>query len=127
MSRIPKYRVWFKGKKMRQVTALHWVSGGLKWNDSEKEGWIHVEPQYKKELKADSILMTFTGAYDRLKQEVWEDDIIVWPETNRKRYYRVQWDEEEHCWVANRRDDSSWLFGSFEIVGNAHELPDLVK
>ena len=123
MSREIKFRAW-DGEKMVPQQALYWNGDsfytGL-WNNEE----THIEG----EDQAGVELMQYTGLKDRSGVEIYEGDIL-----------RDQ--ENDALWVASfsdrgffcahsPNDSLDWVIllddYTFQVVGNIHENPDLLK
>ncbi|MCU0082464.1 YopX family protein [Streptococcus danieliae] len=115
---IPKFRAWFNAK-MYNEPLIHDGKVYLDWQDFE-DGRT-----YK-----DIILMQSTGLIDSQGVEVFEGDVLYYPENPEgEKYGIVVWQKESLAFVLETAFDylpyNLWLVG--EVVGNIYENPELLE
>jgi len=125
---------------MREIKFRAWVSGRFHyWGFIEKDGHLcfagitqsNKEPLTLEEVKNRS--QQFTGLLDRTGKEIYEGDILV--ETGYPTPARCIWFEEGAGFVFQsiKNPDDVWCPNSdatgrgFEVIGNIHKNPELLK
>lgn len=143
----------FRGKR---ISDGKWIYGFYaKWDGDEtnEDGYAHTifgsdwETMAQGELMDDFSLVDprtvgeFTGIKDKNKVEIYEGDILSWPDFYRQeRRGLVTWCEQSGGWMIDREwlcaegNKKSWDFlgtGGFnrrsEVIGNIHENPELLN
>lgn len=121
MNREVKFRAWdTKINEMLPVVKLNFQAKEVTYYESEdyedKSDWQHFE---------NCILMQYTGLKDKNGVDVYDGDILKANHTT----VAVEW--TGHSWgAANELDNEDYIVitdpGSFEVIGNIHENPELL-
>lgn len=104
-------------------------------------GWMHDEVYFEQGSDVsyqidDCKLMQFTGLLDKNGKEIFDGDITPYLECSRegkvnaqvyyceiKAQFRVKWMDGEHELSDNLGNCNEW----FEVIGNIHQNPELIK
>ena len=107
-----------------------WVYGGITWNPSKKEVFIHTEWDEGKVIP--ETVGQYTGLCDKNGTRIFEGDIVHW----KKVPYFVRWDSKKAEFVfANDMEADYFVVGFNEhttmkfckVVGNIHDNPELLN
>lgn len=106
-----KMRAWMKKeKKMVDVSCFDYANNMIWYvNDQGKIEYIHV---------CDCILLQCTGLKDKNGVLIYEGDIIKYGHV--LNLFLVEWCDKQCQW-------SIGSIGGFEVVGNIHQNPELLK
>lgn len=116
MSREIRFRVWLKYNDVEQMMPHEWIMGTI----SQGDGYS---------LEDFSNLMQLTGLKDKNGREIYEGDIVQFPDKI-ARYGHVARDVVEY------KDGGFWPFTDpyipvaveeLEIIGNVYENPELIS
>ncbi|MCK1222629.1 YopX family protein [Streptococcus uberis] len=119
---IPKFRVWDTVKKaMHDVQAIVYTEE-------------RVYPIYSKLIRkyipfGEAILMQYTGLKDKNGVEVFEGDILYYPEQDEDRYGYIEFDKDRLAFVLDNGFEK-FVYGEYGmgyIVGNIYENPELLE
>ena len=130
MSRPIKFRIWDKeAKKIRPVNSLHLVTDQDGEWLVECYGKSYVTNEGDHDAAIDVIrghnfnLMQFTGLHDKNGKEIWEGDIVLFPDGKK----------DVVCWYVNYGGfppfalETRCFADSFEVLGNIYEHPTLLE
>ena len=106
-----KFRVFFKGS-LRPVISFNGSHVVIATSEYRDMRWGEV-PLNECEL------MQYIGLKDKNGNEIYEGDVIEWPDNHRE---KVQWYEHFAGFCP-----SVWNTKVIEILGNIHENPELLK
>ena len=120
MSREIKFRAW-------DVDGGRWQRGAsnLMLDMAGNQFWqfgydINMLPKDDK-----WVVEQFTGLLDKNGKEIYEGDIVI--HQNLGYNEEVYWNNEECVYVCRGGESESWLYEGYEILGNIHESPELLK
>lgn len=129
MNREIKFRAWSKKTKKiyNKVRAVH-LREKLSWATVERFDPIYHQDVYYNIQPKHCILMQHTGLKDKNGVEIYEGDIL-------KDHGIVAWNDVNNCWSRidlnwnNRREwhEIDSLTCPFEVIGNIHNNPTLIK
>ena len=103
-----KFRVFTNGKMINCGAVPNLMS----------DGFTACIDNYDSILRVSGDVMQFTGLKDKNGKELYHDDIYVkWGETLKCDFEQTIYDKME-CTIFD---------GDFEIIGNIHENPELIK
>jgi uncharacterized phage protein (TIGR01671 family) len=120
MSRIIKFRAW-------NTTAQCMIY------DIQQEPMDSMHYSFADYLedKNNYVVMQFTGRLDKNGKEIFDGDIV---EDSYGRQWEVFWREKFCGFNLKKVDGSGWIdlmyggnVGSYKIIGNIHESPNLLK
>lgn len=142
--RILKYRAYIKplkryAEKYETILYHHQCNMKPSWTVN-----ISPEEYYGDE---DLVIEQFTGLLDRNDKEIYDGDILKSSHPVTKygkqsediRYYRVYWEDYKFRWEYRRCSESGGTLaayssesldiycGDWEIIGNIHENPELLR
>ena len=76
-------------------------------------------------LSGDHHIMQYTGLKDKNGKEIYEGDIINWPNLNS--VGQVYYNQKEVVFCVKCKHDEAWLDSGCEVIGNIYENPELIK
>lgn len=121
---IPKFRAWHKELKMMfEVKSLVYtlrLARLTNRNDLVPSRTCSFD---------DIILMQSTGMVDKNSVEVFEGDILYYPEQDEDKYGYIEFDKDRLAFVLDNGFEK-FVYGEYGmgyIVGNIYENPDLLE
>ena len=109
-----------------------WVYGGITWNPSKKEVFIHTEWDEGKVIP--ETVGQYTGLCDKNGTKIFAGDIV---KTKYGRLCEVRWFSSpcSQCWdlipieATQKAPDSYdvWASKNLEVIGNIHDNPELLN
>lgn len=121
--------ILFRGKT---VCDGDWIYGGITWNPSKKEVFIHTEWDEGKVIP--ETVGQYTGLCDKNGKKVFEGDIV---KTKYRRLCEVRWFSSpcSQCWglipIENKHkipdEYDLWIPKNLEVIGNIHDNPELLN
>jgi uncharacterized phage protein (TIGR01671 family) len=73
-----------------------------------------------------STLMQYTGLKDKNGKEIYEGDIIEYPQRQVRDDNVIRW-HGSGFWMEHADDGSKFLPSSMEVIGNIYENPELLQ
>lgn len=120
-----KMKAWLKKEnKMVSIIGIDLNYQYIRYSD---DGNLFKDDYKIAEFK-DIELLQFTGAKDKVGQEVYEADVIKFNDGIDDIYGLISYDDEDAVYCVsyeNVTEHLSNMAGDFEIVGNIFENPDL--
>lgn len=120
-----KMKAWLKKEnKMVSIIGIDLNYQYIRYTD---DGNLFKDDYKIAEFK-DIELLQFTGAKDKVGQEVYEADVIKFNDGIDDIYGLISYDDEDAVYCVsyeNVTEHLSNMAGDFEIVGNIFENPDL--
>ena len=120
-----KMKAWLKKEnKMVSIIGIDLNYQYIRYTD---DGNLFKDDYKIAEFK-DIELLQFTGAKDKVGQEVYEADVIKFNDGIDDIYGLISYDDEDAVYCVsyeNVTEHLSDMAGDFEIVGNIFENPDL--
>ena len=117
--RTIKFRMWSIKDKFMDDTPVIYKGIPCTIDTDGKVVWMPLD---------DTILMQFTGLYDRNGKEIYEGDIVLWGGIHNR---VVKWEPYGYSpWACDGEGDhdchAGWHVES-EIIGNIYDNPELIK
>ncbi|HEL9638544.1 TPA: hypothetical protein U0K45_001012 [Streptococcus suis] len=130
---VPKFRVWVEAEEtMHPVLSLDW--SGI---DDDLTVFVPMGHTSSRAVSIDNaVLMQSTGLFDKNGKEVFEGDmVVVYDELNEfeSEVYEIVYSQDNLAWIFydNESHDfyliSTCTWDELEIIGNAHQNPELVE
>jgi len=130
-----KFRLWFKKRKIMQISGICVGTGinGQYIINAEGRDWEGVITWiYEKKLSRSSLddfmIMQYTGLKDINDKEIFEGDILK--SKNLKGYGVVEYVEDKSCFMVKSPMNDNCFMGdldNIEILGNIYKNPELLK
>lgn len=134
-----KFRAWdLERKQMRGVMDIKWFdNGAMRANATESQDFY--EPRLNSKNVTEFVLMQYTGLKDRNGKEIYEGDIVQFPDpcTRSQSGYElstgvIEWHTDEAKFDVTGREsvdlETFWEdIDMAEVIGNIYENPDLLE
>ncbi|MEG3265758.1 YopX family protein [Streptococcus suis] len=124
---VPKFRAFYEGK-MYGVKAVIWTSRGL---------YVTLDEGNKAGRRVRGAkLMQSTGAFDKNGKEIFEGDVVViYDELNEfeSEVYEIVYSQDNLAWIFYDNESHDFYliltctWDELEIIGNAHQNPELLE
>lgn len=134
MNREIKFRAWHKEEKLMFTPETLFFKNpgnrGIWLNESSINVGVRYINKIYGYVGASIELMQYTGLKDKNGKEIYEGDIIRC-DWNDKRYkpttWSVDWDKTNCCFEFEGGSPYDDAAHHFEVIGNIHENPELLK
>ena len=103
-----------------------WVYGGITWNPSKKEVFIHTEWDEGKVIP--ETVGQYTGLCDKNGTRIFEGDIVKVENALVRGIFAVEYCGISACFIVSHGERRYFLGGcNSEVIGNIHDNPELLK
>lgn len=124
--------ILFRGKT---VCDGDWIYGGITWNPSKNEVFIHTKWDEGKVIP--ETVGQYTGLCDKNGKKIFEGDIVKHIQKYEisgevKSIAVIKWNEAYSCWSVEYTNGRITAFlgteyHKLEVIGNVHDNPELLN
>lgn len=135
-----KFRAWLQEERRMMVEIMEIsfaFEGNGEFRPDQVSGLVGEGQEkyitYGAHYSSDIILLQFTGLQDKNGKDTYEGDIVRYDSQHKKGWVtQVIFDESGSWYPFNdpyhtEDEQGDWFTSEFEIIGNLHENPELLK